>query len=220
MEAEAKSIMDEIREIIRDLGKGQKELQESRRETEESHKKTEASLREYRREMGESHKKTEASLREFQRETQKVINKTNGNFNNKWGAFMESLVGGALVKLLNERNISVAKILSRVNFHRPDGNEEGEFDLVAINGEEVVVVEVKTTLTTDDVDHFIKKLERFKEVFTEYRDKKIYGGVAYLESKKSPPQSMEEKGLFVIKALGKENLSTIINASDFVPKSF
>ena len=197
MGAEAKSIMDEIRGIIRDLGKGQKELQEGQKELQES-----------RRETEESHKKTEASLREFQRETQKAINKTNGNFNNKWGAFMESLVDGALVKLLNERNISVDKTLSRVIFHRPDKSEEGEFDLVAINGEEVVVVEVKTTLTADDVDYFIKKLKRFKEVFTEYRDKKIYGGVAYLEAKKLLPQSMEEKGLFVIKALGKENVTS------------
>ena len=44
------------------------------------------------------------------------------------------------------------------------GGQEGrhyEFDILAVNGEEVVVVEVKTTLRPEDVTHFLSKLERF-----------------------------------------------------------
>ena len=92
--------MDEIKEIIRDLGKGQREIQESQKKTEESQRKT----------TGESQRKTEKSIQK----TQESINKSDGNFNNKWGAFMESLISGDLVKLLNERKISVVKTSPRM----------------------------------------------------------------------------------------------------------
>ena len=268
----AKPIMDEIREIIRDLGKGQREVQESQkkteaglqefqRKTEESQKKTEAGLQEFQRKteesqrkteesqrkteksLRESQRKTEAGLQEFQRKTeesqrkteesqrkteksiqktQESINKSEGNFNNKWGAFMESLISGDLVKLLNERKISVVKTSPRIRSWRPDGTVTSEFDIVASNGEEVVVVEVKTTPTHEDINYFIKKLEKFKEVFKEYKDKKIYGAVAYLDDSKveNLPIYMEKRGLFVIQALGGGNISAITNSADFVPKSF
>ena len=244
----AKPIMDEIREIIRDLGKGQREVQESQkkteaglqefqRKTEESQRKTEKSLRESQRKteesLRESQRKTEKSLRESQRKTeeslresiqktQESINKSEGNFNNKWGAFMESLISGDLVKLLNERKISVVKTSPRIRSWRPDGTVTSEFDIVASNGEEVVVVEVKTTPTHEDINYFIKKLEKFKEVFKEYKDKKIYGAVAYLDDRKveNLPTYIEKRGLFVIQALGGGNISAIANSADFVPKSF
>ena len=236
----AKPIMDEIREIIRDLGKGQREVQEAQkkteaglqefqRKTEESQKKTEAGLQEFQRKTEESQRKTEKSLRESQRKTEKSIqktqesiNKSEGNFNNKWGAFMESLISGDLVKLLNERKISVVKTSPRIRSWRPDGTVTSEFDIVASNGEEVVVVEVKTTPTHEDIKYFIKKLEKFKEVFKEYKDKKIYGAVAYLDDSKveNLPTYMEKRGLFVIQALGGGNISAITNSADFVPKSF
>ena len=232
----AKPIMDEIREIIRDLGKGQREVQEaqkkteaglqefqrkteeSQRKTEESQRKTEAGLQEFQRKTEESQRKTEKSIQK----TQESINKSEGNFNNKWGAFMESLISGDLVKLLNERKISVVKTSPRIRSWRPDGTVTSEFDIVASNGEEVVVVEVKTTPTHEDINYFIKKLEKFKEVFKEYKDKKIYGAVAYLDDSKveNLPTYMEKRGLFVIQALGGGNISAITNSADFVPKSF
>ena len=207
----AKPIMDEIREIIRDLGKGQREVQEAQ-------KKTEAGLQEFQRKTEESQRKTEKSIQK----TQESINKSEGNFNNKWGAFMESLISGDLVKLLNERKISVVKTSPRIRSWRPDGTVTSEFDIVASNGEEVVVVEVKTTPTHEDIKYFIKKLEKFKEVFKEYKDKKIYGAVAYLDDSKveNLPTYMEKRGLFVIQALGGGNISAITNSADFVPKSF
>ena len=135
---------------------------------------------------------------------------------------MESLISGDLVKLLNERKISVVKTSPRIRSWRPDGTVTSEFDIVASNGEEVVVVEVKTTPTHEDINYFIKKLEKFKEVFKEYKDKKIYGAVAYLDDSKveNLPTYMEKRGLFVIQALGGGNISAITNSADFVPKSF
>ena len=48
------------------------------------------------------------------------------------------------------------------------------FDILAINSEEVVVVEVKTTLRSEDVTHFLEKLARFTEYEPVWRGKKIF----------------------------------------------
>ena len=50
-----------------------------------------------------------------------------------------------------------------------------------MNGEEIVVVEVKTNLKNKDVRDFVAKLKKVKTTYLpEYKDKKIYGAVAYL----------------------------------------
>ena len=142
-----------------------------------------------------------------------------GNLGNNWGTFMESLVEGDLVKLLKKRKILVERIAEMRSFTFRD--REYEYDLIAINGVEVVVVEVKSTLKLEDVDNFIKKLKDFKTVCPEYADKKIYGAVAYLKANESSNKNAEKKGLFVIRApSGESQFSAITNKQDFKPKKF
>ena len=93
-----------------------------------------------------------------------------------------------------------------------------EFDIIVHNGDEIIVVEVKTTLDVDDVKHFIEKLKCFKKVFPEYADKKIYGAVAYIVADAGSDKYSENKKLFVIKATG--DSAFIVNARDFKPRSF
>ena len=54
------------------------------------------------------------------------------------------------------------------------------FDIIAVNGYEIVVVEVKTTLKSDNITHFISKLKSVREWLPEFHDKNIYGAVAYI----------------------------------------
>ena len=53
-----------------------------------------------------------------------------------------------------------------------------EIDILGLNGDCAVVVEVKSTLSVDDIRHFLIQLPRFKEEFPEYADKIVYGAVA------------------------------------------
>ena len=71
---------------------------------------------------------------------------------------------------------------------------EYEFDIIAVNGREVVIVEVKTTLRLRDLDHFTEKLKMFKKVWPEYRDKKIYGAVAYLKAMREQTRGHRKRG--------------------------
>ena len=104
------------------------------------------------RELTKSQKETDRQMKETDRQLKELaisINKADGNFNNKWGQFMENLVAGDLVRLLNERGIEVTRIHTRMPLKLPDGTDEGDIDITAMNGIEIVAGEVKTTLTLE-----------------------------------------------------------------------
>ena len=77
-------------------------------------------------------------------------------FNGQWGKLVEALVEGDLVRLLQQRDIAVHHTVT--NPRQDYGERRRQFDIVAINGEEVVVVEVQTTLKVPDVDRFVGRL--------------------------------------------------------------
>ena len=139
-----------------------------------------------------------------------------GLFTSQWGALMESLVEGDLVPLLQARGITVRYTHTRMRGRR--NGEHYEFDILAENGEEVVVVEVKTTLRAEDVAQFLEKLGKFTVYAPGYQGKKIYGAVAYLKTDASVVVHAERRGLFVIRATG--NSASIINDADFRPRVF
>ena len=151
-----------------------------------------------------------------QKEADRRMKKLEGLFTSQWGALMESLVEGDLVPLLQARGITVRYTHTRMRGRR--NGEHYEFDILAENGEEVVVVEVKTTLRAGDVGQFLEKLGKFTVYAPGYQGKKVYGAVAYLKTDASVVVHAERRGLFVIRATG--NSATIVNEADFRPRVF
>ena len=159
--------------------------------------------------------KSQETDRKFQ-ETDKRIREAFDLFTSQWGKLVESLVEGDLIRTLNERNIAVRRTLRRVEGRF--GDTHFEFDIIAINGEEVVIVEVKTTLRPKDIRRFIEKLENAKIWMPEYAPNKIYGAVAFLQSEAEAARMAEKQGLFVINATG--DSAIIVNDAAFKPKAF
>ena len=164
-----------------------------------------------------------ADLKERMRETDRQMKETDRRlkkaedlFTSQWGKLMESLVEGDLVPLLKQRGIEVERTLQRMTGRR--NGEHFEIDIVAANGSETVVVEVKTTLRSEDVTDFLDKLSQFVEWSPEYRETRVYGAVAYLKSDASVTKYAVRRGLFVIRATG--DSASIVNEPDFRPRVF
>ena len=203
---------EEIWEILREVSEGQKE-------TDRQMKETDRMIKENAKETAEQMKETAEQMKENaeqMKETDRRLKELDKLYNGQWGKLMESLVEGDLVKMLKERGIDVHQT-SR-NLKNEDGERNWEFDLLAVNGDEIVVVEVKTTLKVKDVDHFLNKLGDFKELVPYHKDKKLYGAVAYLKSDEFSNSYAEKKGLFVIRATGSS--AKIINGEGFKAKKF
>lgn len=203
-----KATSEEIWKILGEISESQKEFSESQRRLSESQEKTD-------RQISELFASQERTDRQIQ-ETKQSIRLLHNLFTTQWGKLMESLVKGDLIKLLNEKGIEVGGLSQEHS--RPFNGVEYEFDIIAVNGAEIVVVEVKTTLRPNDVDHFIKKLKDFRKVFPEYQRNVIYGAVAYLKANQGSDKSAERKGLFIIRATGSS--ASIANKEGFQPKSF
>lgn len=161
-------------------------------------------------------KETERQFQKMSKETDKKLRKLENLFNGQWGRLMESLVEGDLVPLLRSRGIHV-KDTSR----RRTGKYQGydfEIDIIAHDGDKIVLVEVKTTLTPEHVRNFLNKLDVVQSVFSDYQDKTIYAGVAYLRAESEAQTMAMRQGLFAIKATGKS--AYILNTIDFQPHNF
>nr|VFJ62516.1 MAG: hypothetical protein BECKFW1821C_GA0114237_100273 [Candidatus Kentron sp. FW] len=214
-----------LRELSRKMEKTDRQMQETDRKIQE----TDRLIKENARRMQETDRQMQETDRRMQetdrlikenakqtRETDRRLKKAEDLFTTQWGRLVESLVSGALIKLFNGQGIAVDNVSSRVK-----GNHEGnsyEFDLIAHNGREVIIVEVKTTLRPDDVKEFIEKLKNAKTFMPMYKDNVIYGSMAWLQTNSGAERMVANRGLFSIRAVG--DSASLTNNTDFHPRAF
>ncbi|MGL4944181.1 MAG: DUF234 domain-containing protein [Thermoguttaceae bacterium] len=162
--------------------------------------------------IDEERKKTEAS----QRKTEAVVRKIANDFHSQWGRLVESLVKNQLLPLLNGYGIPVMDTSERRTGHYE--GKEFEIDIIAHDGDKVVLVEVKTTLRPDDVEKFVTKLGYARASLSECYNRRVIGAVAFLHEAANAAKFAQSKGLFTIVATG--NGAVITNPEPFTPKEW
>ena len=193
--------LKDLHGLFAEVAEAQKKTEAAQQKTELEQQKTEVELRA----QGERMEQGAKSLR-------REIKELKDLFTTQWGKLMESLVDGDLVKMLVGKGIDVEVTMQNIRGKR-DG-EHWEIDILALNGEDVVVVEVKSMLRVKDVKRFMERtLQNFKEVFPAYGDKRVLGAVAYLRAEEWADAYAEKKGLFVIRATGSS--ASIVNGEGF-----
>ena len=202
--------LDRIEKGIEALFKGIDRLGESQAKTDEQIKE----LRESQAETHEQIRDLKSFLDEVGRRLDKV-GKQLGDLGIVQGEVAEDLFYRNLKSLFKKRDMLFREVKRNV---RRKG--KGEYDIVASNGKEVLVIEVKNKLTRRLVDEFIRrKLPRFKELFPEYKDKMLLGGVGALVVKEDVGRYAEKAGLFVLTQTD-EGGAALVNKDRFRPKVF
>lgn len=207
-------------EIRRSLVEFRASLREISARRDDDHARDHARAMRKLAEISRQQEETARQMKETDRqmkESDRRLRKAEGLFTSDWGLLMESLVRGDLVALLRERGVHVNHTQSG-RFRGRRNGEHFEVDILAENGREVVVVEVKTTLRPPHVKNFVSRLSEFEEWFPVYRGKRVLGGMAYLQCDPSLRKHAERQGLFVIRATGSS--ASIVNAPDFKPRVF
>ena len=113
--------------------------------------------------------------------------------------------------LLNRRGIQVDHVST--NLERNYRGRRWDIDILSVNSDELVAVQVRTTLNVYDVDDFLDTLRHIDELMPEYAARVAYGAVAYLKANESADAYAERQGLFVIRATGSS--ASITNGKDF-----
>ena len=211
--------LDRIEANLEHASRLMMEYRKDQRETDRQLKETDRQLKEDARRAQEDARRMQEDTRRLKKEGKKTdrrLRRAENLFTTQWGKLMESLVRGDLIRLLKERRIEVEGTARETEKAR--NGEHFEIDIIAINGSELVAVEVKTTLRSEGVTHFLGKLERFLEWWPEFQGRRIYGAVAYLQSSDSVVKYAQRRGLFVIRATGSS--ASIVNPDDFEPRIF
>jgi hypothetical protein len=194
---------EQLQDMMADLIRSQKETDRQFKETDRQFKETDRQFKETDRQF---------------KETDKRIRDLNNLFTTQWGKLMEALIEPSCLKLFKDRKIDIKRSYTNVKIEQDNG-EKTEFDIVLANGREVVIIEVKTTMTVEKVKEFIEKMQNIREWFPDYTDKTIYAGIAGVRYEENSDRYAYRQGLFVLKNAG-EGIITIANSPDFNPKPF
>ncbi len=188
-----------------------------------SQMRTEAELRAFKDEMKEfknEMKEFKDEMKEFKNESRQAnreMNRRWGELANKMGTLIEDLVGPSLPRIVQEMLGQEVADLSVRRKRRLQDGRTWEFDGIFVTtGGQVGLNSTKSTLCSDDVDHFAKEVAAFREFFPEYANYPVVGILASLSVEESVLNYAERCGLIVL-GVGDE-LMEIKNRPGFSPK--
>ena len=217
--------LDRIERGLELLLQGTSELRASQKKTDaqilelkESQDRTDAQILE----LKESQDRTDAQIEETGEILQKTITKLDeigrqlGDLGLVQGEVAEDLFYRNVRYLFKEKRDMIFSNVKR-NLKKKGA---GEYDIVAVNGDAVLVIEVKNKLQKRMVDKFVEnKLPKFKEIFPEYRERRIFGGIGALVVKEDVSRYAEKAGLYVLTQTS-EGGAALINRKNFRAKEF
>jgi hypothetical protein len=100
-------------------------------------------------------------------------------------------------------------VLGSIQFDRITPNlivgkkgKQSEFDLVMTNGACVALIEVKQKAHLNDLAQVEAQIKRYRELCPEYKNFKLYGGIAGFSVPPDVVKAAHARGLFVLKRSG------------------
>jgi hypothetical protein len=137
-----------------------------------------ALLRETDRIVKETARKMEETI-ESQKETDRQIKEYNRRFgeqNNRFGEIVEYMVAPNLVKKFSELGVVFEKAYPRASIEDQKNDIDAEVDITLENSKKVMLVEVKSKLSTEDVKEHIERLKKMRRYADLHNDKRILLG--------------------------------------------
>jgi len=158
-----------------------------------------------------------AELRELQKKNEiaaekrlKKLELLVGNAGKNEGIYAEEFFQNVFAKTLTFAGIKFEKFYPNVKYEK---KETSEFDIVLVNGNSVAIIEVKKRIHPKFVKTLATtKLKQFRKHFPEYKDYKVYLGIAGFSFANAVVKEANEYGIGIVRQDGN---SVIVN-SDFV----
>jgi hypothetical protein len=175
-----------------------KEVAERQKETDRQMQETDRQMKETDRQM----KETDRQMKETDRQM-KETDKRLGKLGNRMGEIVEHMVAPNLREKFRELGLNFPKANPNSDVSDYDNKIFLEIDVLLENGEKAMLVEVKTNLTTEDVQDHIKRLEKMRVYADLHGDKRAFlGAVAGVVVSANVKEYALGKGLYVIEPSG------------------
>jgi hypothetical protein len=147
-------------------------------------------------------KETARQMKETDRKMKETDRKIS-SLGSRLGELVEEIIFPNILEKFNKLGYVFGKAGSRVRYQDPQGAYVAEVDILLENGDVVLAVEVKTTLTENDVRDHIRRMEKLRLYADGHGDKRkllgaVAGGIASQEVKAVAVKS----GFFVLEQSG------------------
>ena len=188
-----KRVTDEIREIQKNSeAESTARMAESNARMDRFDEWLAKSSAEFDQRIRENNEQMRKSREEFDK-SMAEISRNLGGIGNTQGEIAEDLFRRNAQAALNDYGIHIDQV-----HHNLRATGRREYDIVAVNAEQAVVIEIKTKLKARDVEKFLQtQLPQFKSAFPEFKDYTVYGGVGALVMSEEQEMELSSMGLFV-----------------------
>ena len=154
-------------------------------------------------------------------EVAEQIKKTNqdvGSLTSRIGEIVENMIGGGnIVKQFQALNIAIHSHCRDKTFGTRGTSESGQIDVFLENGGFVILIEVKTKPTQDDVREHIERMKKYRLYGNDKR--RILGAIAGAVVPDKVAEFAHKKGIFVIVQSG-EAVEIIPQPEGFTAKEW
>jgi uncharacterized protein YukE len=195
-----------------------KELRESQKETERSMQEGAKELREYQKEterqMKESHEKTQREMRESSTRLDRQL----GKLGNRFGEMVEYMVMPNLVKKFREMGFGFTEAYPHAVIEDRENNIFTGVDITLRNGEQVMIVEVKSKPSTEDITDHIQRMEKIQTHSKLHGHRQqFYGAIAGMVFNENEKTFALKNGFYVIEPSG-ETFTVIVPEGIYSPR--
>jgi hypothetical protein len=145
---------------------------------------------------------TDRKFQETDRKMQETDRKIS-NLGSRIGDLVEQMFAPNILEKFNKLGYAFGKVAPRVRYSDSRGRHIAEVDLLLENGDAVLAVEVKTTLTNNDVRDHVKRMGMLRRYAGEHQDKrKLLGAVAGAVASEGVKAFALKNGFFVLEQSG------------------
>jgi small-conductance mechanosensitive channel len=190
-----KEVAEQFKQTAAETDKRFKEVAERFKETERQMKENAAETDKRFKEVAERFKQTEKMIKENGRQL--------GDVHNRLGELVEHIVLPNILEKVKPLGYGFEYVRKRYEFTDKNFRVIAEADILLINGEYLMVIEVKTVLKTKDIDGHLKRLESIRrEACPPYESRKFIGCVAGAVVDEAVKRYAHKKGLYVLEQAG------------------
>ena len=204
-----------------EMSQGITELKRQMKETDRQMKETDRQMNETRRQIKESNERTDRMIAESNARMEKLIaemketvdklSENLGHVGNKLGGLVELIVIPGMRRAVNAHGHNFTKSIVNKSFYGTGrgGYKEkiAEADMLLYNGTEAMAVEIKASLSAEDVTRHIERLKKLRahEKDTNLHNKKLYGAIVGITVDFFARKFALKNGLYVLEIMEEEN---------------
>ncbi len=187
---------------IEEIRKSSKEFEEwAKKNIEEIRKDTKA-FEEWSKQNIKEIRENTKSFEEWAKKNIEEMRKQWGHLAPKMGTMVEDIVAPALPYAV-KRRLKTKIVEQSVRVTKEVNNDFYEVDIIAITKEgTVLVVEVKSSFRSRDIDLFERNLKKFTEFFPQYKERRIVGVIASLNLNEGIVRRATKKGMLAMAMSG------------------